>query len=211
MADTKASKLVLYSDFDINQLQFSPPSVNNKQQKTAWVKYQGKRCMIQTPEVTFPFGITSYQNKPENNKTLALQLDNPKFLEVVRAIDAKVLAYVHEHCEAFFGKRYTPEFLEDLFRSNVKYGKDDKYPPTLRIKIQDTVKYCDSNSEEVDRCYLTKQSKGKCMMQLGAVYFMDKSFGLPLYAHNVQVLEQPVQDFGFIAENNVHGHEQEYE
>ena len=207
-----STPLIHFEKLNIDKVQFSEPVLTDKKppQKTAYIKYEDKRLMFQTPNSPFPFGITSYQNDPANGRTLALTLDNAVFKEKMEALDAKVFNYVKKHSEFFFGEELDDKLLKRFHKPIVKWSKSDKYPrdkypPSLRIKITDSVKFCDADKQPVDRSYLTQQSSGLAMVQVGALYIMDSAFGVPLYAHNVKVLDQPREEFGFHEDGQADG------
>ena len=205
MAGASSTPLIHFEKLDINRVQLTDPVLTDKKppQKTAYIKYDEKRLMFQTPNCTFPFGISSFQNDPANGRSLAVTLDNAVFREKMEALDAKVFEYVKKHSEFFFEEELDDKLLKRFHKPIVKWSKSDKYPrdkypPSLRIKITDSVKYCDADKQPVDRSYVSKQSSGLAMVQVEALYIMDNSFGVALYAHNIKVQDQPREDFGFL-------------
>ena len=195
-----------YSQFDVRLLQFSKPMKNKQDAQAVWVNYNGGKGLVQTPKVKFPFGISSWPKDP-NQKSLSIPVSNQTFLATAEAIDNAVVDHVYNNSELLIGKnkrgeRYTREQVEDIYQPILKRSKKDpeKYDPVLRAKITPQVKIADANKVPQDEDYIKRGSVGVCIIQLGSLYFMSNSFGMPIYAYNVQVLEQaaPVQaDFDF--------------
>lgn len=210
------SSFIYYSQFDVNLLQFSKPQRNKQDAQTVWVNYNGGKGLVQTPKVKFPFGVSDSPYNP-NQRTLSIPLSNEAFAKVAGEIDNAVINHVYNNSEQLIGKtkrgeRYTREQVEDIYQPIVKRSKKDpdKYDPVLRAKITPQVKFADADKNSVSEEFVKRGSVGVCVIQLGSLYFMTNSFGMPIYAYNVQVLEQaaPVQaDFDFHPVEGGNSHE----
>ena len=146
MANANSTPLIHFEKLDIAKVQFTEPLLTEKKppKKTAYIKYEDKRLMFQTPTCTFPFGITSFQDDPANGRTLGVTLDNEVFKGKMEALDARIFEYVKQHSQFFFGEELDDKLLKRFHKPIVKWSKSDKYPrdkypPSLRIKITDAV------------------------------------------------------------------------
>lgn len=211
-----ASTFTKYSQFDANLLQFSKPVKNKQDAQTVWVNYNGGKGLLQTPKVRFPFGISAWPKDP-SQKSISIPLSNEAFFRTANLIDEAVINHVYNYSEQLLGKnkrgeRYSREQVEDMYQPIVKRAKKDpeKYDPVLRAKITPQVKIADADKNIVPEDYVKRGSVGVCVIQLGSLYFMTSSFGMPIYAYNVQVLEQgaPVQaDFDFVPDEDNESHQ----
>lgn len=196
------SSILLSTEFDDSKLSFSEPKKNSMGGNNVLINYDinGRLSpiIIQTPRLRVPFGID--KQEPEGGGLpryyLNLSINNNgntgKFFEVIKNIENIVKNTAVEQSEQWFGKKKTLEVVEELMRSTIKYPKDSKYDPTLKIKLPlnnngPTYTLYDESKEkfkiyidgEVDLSCIEKGCDMTCIIQCTGVYFIGKSqFGI---------------------------------
>ena len=182
----------------------------------AYVSYgeQNNRFIIQTPlmNVPYPFG-TGYNNERSDYLTLSFgdyENDNKlnKFCENMKNIEKTVNEHVINNVETWFpnfsGKSdaVVEQLISEAFNPFVKYSKENKYPPTIKVKIpyendKYNIKIEDmTTNEEYDFNEIKDKLKGayvKICFRVSAVYFINKHFGVSAKASKIKI-SFPSQD-----------------
>ena len=182
----------------------------------AYVSYgeQSNRFIIQTPlmNVPYPFG-TGYNNERSDYLTLSFgdyENDNKlnKFCENMKNIEKTVNEHVINNVENWFpnfsGKSdaVVEQLISEAFNPFVKYSKENKYPPTIKVKIpyendKYNIKIEDmTTNEEYDFNEIKDKLKGayvKICFRVSAVYFINKHFGVSAKASKIKI-SFPSQD-----------------
>jgi len=127
-------------ELDVENIVFSEPKKNQKGGKYVLISYEGHRLRVQTPPMRAPFGISSFQETP-NDWNLYLSFGNmeedaslQQLYDAVGVIEEKVLASAIDQGAAWFGKPHSDESIRDMFKSSIKMMKE-KYPPMLKSKV----------------------------------------------------------------------------
>jgi len=182
----------------------------------AYVSYgeQSNRFIIQTPlmNVPYPFG-TGYNNERSDYLTLSFgdyENDNKlnKFCENMKNIEKTVNEHVINNVDNWFpnfsGKSdaVVEQLISEAFNPFVKYSKENKYPPTIKVKIpyennKYNIKIEDmTTNEEYDFNEIKDKLKGayvKICFRVSAVYFINKHFGVSAKASKIKI-SFPSQD-----------------
>lgn len=213
------AQIYLPKQVDIQNIKYSPPKLNTFGGKAIYVAYQKHPLIIQTPEMSIPFGIgidkpnTSTNSSSNTKYSLNLSfrgLDtntNVRQLhDLLNNLDNKILQDAHTYRKDWFGNtKHTLEVIKALYSPIVRYSKDKEtgnnsyeFPPTLRVKIpyRNNKFGCsvfNTNKEEVDpnelESILVKGSRVKALIQPSQIWFSGGKFGLAWKV--VQLLVHP--------------------
>jgi len=182
----------------------------------AYVSYgeQNNRFIIQTPLMSVPYAFgTSYNNERSDYLTLSFgDYENDpklnKFCENMKNIEKTVNEHVINNVETWFpnfsGKSdaVIEQLIGEAFNPFVKSSKDNKYPPTIKVKIpyendRYNIKIEDmTTNEEYDFNEIKGKLKGayvKICFRVSAVYFINKHFGVSARASKIKI-SFPSQD-----------------
>lgn len=182
----------------------------------AYVSYgeQNNRFIIQTPLMSVPYAFgTGYNNERSDYLTLSFgdyENDNKlnKFCENMKNIEKTVNEHVINNVETWFpnfsGKSdaVVEQLISEAFNPFVKYSKENKYPPTIKVKIpyendKYNIKIEDmTTNEEYDFNEIKDKLKGayvKICFRVSAVYFINKHFGVSAKASKIKI-SFPSQD-----------------
>lgn len=148
--ETKSErKVYLPEDVELNKLNFGPPIKAKGNNKIIPIRYETdiKTLKIQTPPIRIPFGLGSDIKGPQElggtpSYSLVLNLDNidsdpeiKKFVDVMNAIDDKIMKACEKHGKEWFERDIPTAVLQHTFKKAVRSSKDSKYPPNLKVKV----------------------------------------------------------------------------
>jgi len=183
----------------------------------AYVSYgeQNNRFIIQTPLMTVPYAFGNAFNPTERSDNLTLSFGDyendtklNKFCENMKNIEKTVNEHVINNVETWFpnfsGKSdaVVEQLIGEAFNPFVKSSKDNKYPPTIKVKIpyendKYNIKIVDmTTNEEYDFNEIKDKLKGsyvKICFRVSAVYFINKHFGISAKASKIKI-SFPSQD-----------------
>lgn len=188
--------------------------------KSVPVGLNGKPLIIQTPEMTVPFGMSKWNaDKSEKDKyTLELSFKNREtnkaqqnFFEFLKQFDQRFIEEGFNNSTLWFKKKYnTKDVVEALYTHMLKFPKDketgeitDKYPPTFRVNLpQKDGKFAfqvyNKNKELIDITDIEKGSKVTVIMQCLGGWIAGGKFGCSWKP--IQMLVQPpasIKGFAF--------------
>ena len=175
---------------------------------------QNNRFIIQTPLMSIPYAFgTGYNGERsdyltlsfgdyENDAKLNKFWENMKNLE--KNINDHVICNVENWFPNFSGKSsaIVEQLIGEAFNPFVKSSKENKYPPTIKVKIPyDNDKYNIkiedmTTNEEYDFNEIKDKLKGayvKICFRVSAVYFINKHFGVSAKASKIKI-SFPSQD-----------------
>ena len=240
------SIVVKPENFDVNKLDYGEmkdiPNVPGA--KMIYVNYENndtkKTLHFQTPWMNAPFGLSQFTGeKSKGNEAPKAQTQAPKFtldlsfnskdekckelLKMFKNIDKEVKKRGCENSKDWLKKKYSKEFIEEFYKSNIKSPKDNddgtpntKYDPTLKIKVPMTkngeinIKMFDKNKEQIMSNPLeviTKGCKVQALIRLKSIWITGGKFGYSLEL--VQVKVQPSAKLCNYAFNDESGDESE--
>lgn len=149
-----SSAITLGKNFDASKMKFGDVKAVGKQgAKIVYVSYNDKPLILQTPEMTSPFGISKFnadQKGAADKFSLGLSFKNreyntsmQKFFDSMVGFDNAMLDAAIDNSMAWFKSNYkSREVVEALYTPTVKFAKDkqtmeitDKYPPTIRLSL----------------------------------------------------------------------------
>ena len=193
--------------FSVNDFKYSAPKMNASGGKSIGVlnAKSNKALYIETPAM-MQWGIKDWEGNEKFNMTL--QFHNPefedneeqsKFLENMIAFEDKLKEDAVNNSKEWFGKpKMTPDMVEVLFSSKVKYPKDKStgepngkppsldarvpyYEGTWRSEVYDTDGQCLFPSEDptsTPQSLIAKGSKVVTILQCGGIWFANGKFGV---------------------------------
>jgi hypothetical protein len=185
-----------------SMLSYGQPKIMDNGGKFINVFYDKKPLIIQTPEMTTPFGMhtwsgadsatvvekfsldLSFKNK-ESRKSLAA------FFDIITALDKKLIQDTLENSTQWLNKKISTEAVVDaLYTPLIKYAKDkntgeinNNYPPTFRVSLpyKNGNFQCmifDNNKEEIDiKSIETKHSKVTSIIECTGIWVAGGKFG----------------------------------
>jgi hypothetical protein len=198
---------MLHSQFDPFAINFSIISKTNKGGKIVFLSFDNnERIKIQTPVLSAPFGVSSYDDGTGQPRSHVLDASfkgyesNAKisaFLGKCRAFDERLLNAATEHSNTWFGKAMSKELVSEFLRRSVREPNDPKYAPTLRMKITTGTEFFSERREPVKMEYVTKGSTFRAILELSSVWFLNKNFGVTWKIAQLAVVSRPDRLTGF--------------
>ena len=198
------------SDFDVNAVTFSAVRKNTMGGKVVYLNGSGNsKLLFQLPQTRAPFGISTYTDASsgKTSYSLSLSLDNPEIAEKFKALDDKVVEFVHANSVSCLGKQYNKDVMrEALYKSPMVPGKGE-YAPTLKLKMVTsptgafTAEAYDSSRKQVQ---LSPESieKGQgvlTIVEINQIWFIDNKFGVSVRLQQLMLAPtNKLKGFGFI-------------
>ncbi len=190
-----AMDIITSKDFDVSLLKFHDAVKSKKNGgKIMGVTYNGRKFRLQSEEMSVPFDITSFQDEQTKTVTSSIVCSlngmdtNEKmmrFVNVLKAVDEKLLNTVASNSVDLMGKEMSLEVLREFFRPMIKEPRDPKYAPLFKVKIAPLNVNGDMprvfNASDKSKTTIESISKGcsvKLIMELPYVYFVSKNFGI---------------------------------
>lgn len=190
-----------YSNINTSAVSFSelktiPMAGSNR--KTVYVNYDNGRFVIETPVLTFPFGMYEDQMGDKTKYSLTINFDETdagkEFKKLMNDISTLVKSECQKNSKTWLGKNYKTSEIEVLYNDHVKKYRDretgeenGKYPDTFKVKLPfyDGKFSCDvydnkknKLSDEDIKTKFTKGTTGKLAIQCTGVYFVSGKFGV---------------------------------
>jgi hypothetical protein len=207
--------VTLHTQFEPANVAFSPVEKTKLGSKIVYVSYKpdsgpSKRLLLQTPIMSMPFGLQCYDNDSVNASSYSIDLsfknsDNDdaaiaQFLEKMKALDSLVLDAGTVNSQDWLGKNYTREVVSEFYRPVVRQNNVD-YPPTMKVKVpssqgQISIPIFDETKQLSDVTCLQKGSRVRAIVELSAVWFMNKTFGMSFRLVQVGVVSRPFKQLG---------------
>lgn len=196
------SAVLLSNEFNESNVSFSEPKKNQMGGQNVLISYNNNGrsgpLVIQTPRLRAPFGAS--EDQPEGggpvkysvNLTLNNEGNTGKFFNLIKNLETCVKNASVEHSEKWFGKKKSLDVIEELNRSVIKYPKNDKYDPTIKIKLPYNEKGPQFSLEDENKINMSFWVDGKmdlssipkgaemtAIIQCTGIYFIGKSqFGI---------------------------------
>ena len=169
---------------------------------------QNNKFIIQTPLMNIPYAFgTGYNGERSDYMTLSLGDYNSdtklnKFFENMKNIEESVQQHVVKNVDTWFpnfsgkSEAVIEQLIGEAFNKFVKHSKDDKYPPTIKVKIPyENGKYdisiVDINTnEKYDFNEIKDKLRGayvKICFRISTVYFINKHFGISAKASKIKI------------------------
>lgn len=194
-----ASNITLAKDFDSSKLTYSDVKVLDNGGKTLYVSYNRAPLVLQTPEMSAPFGMQKWTNDNRDKYTLDLSFKNMDnrpplqvFYDALNKIDTQLVEDAFKNKDSWFKGKKLPslDVVEALYTPLIKHAKDkdtgevtDKYPPTFKMNVpfKDGSFACevyDDKRNLVDLSTLeTKGARVTALIQCTGVWLAGGKFG----------------------------------
>ena len=150
----KSPVIIEYPDWDVNQVKYMPPKLNDKGGKAITVvSTQTNRGLAVSTPLMITWGITDFcdeQGNSDGKFNLSLSFPNDEYkspetdeyLQKLKDFEKKVIRDAVSNSELWFGKKKSLELVEDSFFPILKWSKDKTTkepdytkPPGLKIKV----------------------------------------------------------------------------
>lgn len=150
----KSPVIIEYPDWDIKQVKYMPPKINDKGGKAINViSTQTNRSLAVSTPLMITWGISDFCDEAGNSDgkfSLSLSFPNDdyksdetdEFLQKIKDLENKVIDDAVLNSELWFGKKKSRELVEDSFFPILKWSKDKttkaidySKPPGLKIKV----------------------------------------------------------------------------
>lgn len=194
------NSITLAKDFDVSKISYNDVRSLDNGGKVVFVSYNKAPLVLQTPEMSAPFGLSKWAEDNRDDKyTLDLSFRGMEsrpslaaFYDVLDTLDKKLVADGFANQQTWFkGKKYNSvEVLEALYTPLVKLPKDkntgevtNKYPATFKIKVpfkdgKFTCEVFDNNRQLVDLNTIpTKGARVAAIIQFMGLWFAGGKFG----------------------------------
>ena len=127
-------------------------NMGNNHGKMAYLSLNDENFIFQLPEMSSPFGMSSWTNDDNGNTKYWIDLSFRDienrvplqvFKKLIEDIDEKVIQHAFDNSNIFFKKKYTNiDIVREFFTNSIKYPKDketgeitDKWPPTFKVTL----------------------------------------------------------------------------
>ena len=205
-----ASTLLNFSTVAPADFTFSEPKTNSMGGQSVYVKYGDATPRFELPTGRVPFGLGVQSFDDSATKiSLDYSLGNPddgtdmaSWHNWLIGFDQHMLSIAHERSEEWFKKKLKPEILEEFYKHAVQRHKEDKYPPTFKMKIpvkgdRANIAIYNDKEELVQQEVIEKGCHVRTIVELQGVWFVNKMFGTTWKILQLQVF--PVQKFNTFA------------
>ena len=209
------SKLVTLSD---------KPSIMDSGAKYVYVGYNSKNLVVQTPEMSIPFGFNVYDKGEypkysvdlsfsgmESNKSMKAFHDN------LDAMDDRLISEGTKNSLSWFKKKtMSKEVVSSLFNRTIKIPMDKEgeplpYPPRLKLKIpykdgRCLVQFYDKEGKEIEgdpAKILVRGGKAKAIIQCVGLWISSSNYMCQWKAVRMEVeVPDSVEDGGFLPDTD---------
>ena len=186
-----SNMITTYTNFDASNVTFSELRKNKMGGKVVYLSGPGrKKIQLELPKMRAPFGVSEFvdQNTGKSSWSLNLSLEGHDDLrEKFEKLDKMIVKTVAQNSKKWLGKQHSEAVLRDaLYSPVVKQPMDDKYSPTIKLKV-----LADENNKFKPETYNMKQElvdlkdleKGQSMntiVEISQVWIIDNKFGVSL-------------------------------
>lgn len=202
------AQIVHHAQFDPATVRFATtPAKTNRGSKIVYVNFEnGQRVRLQTPIMSAPFGISTYDEPSTGTASYSLDgsfkghesnIPLHAFLDKCRALDDLLASEAAKNSKEWFGKTISLDAVRELTRKLVKDPSDPKYAPTIRFKIptdshgRPACEVYDEKGNLVDIGYITKGTTFRAIVEASSVWFVAKQIGITLRVVQIGVMSRP--------------------
>jgi hypothetical protein len=212
----------MWNTINPENVSFGPIVKTKTGRKLINIFHDKKTLRFQSPAQVAPGGAKEFQNKTTGvlesivlNGTFGKgeDADMNKYMEIIEALENKVLETASERSKEWFGDEFTVAELKKakMFKSQIRRDPEGKYPPSLQMKLQYydgkcTTKCYDMNRNAVNYEYITKGSKVVSILEVGSIWLIDGKFGITFKVMQckAQKNERTIDEYAFIDEVRRH-------
>lgn len=186
-----------YTELDASNVSFSELRKNKMGGKGVYLSKNGdSKLMVQFPKLRMPFGLGEYTDQASGRTTYSVDLslqDQDELRKTLEALDNAVIQTVTKNSKSWLGKAHSETVIKQaLYKPIVKLPADDKYAPTIKLKVQ-----VDGNNKFTSKCYNNKQEemslkdlqKGqyvRAIAHVSQVWIIDNKCGVTMKLEQLQ-------------------------
>jgi len=169
----------------------------------------GGRIRLQTPLLRCPFGLSRYDANDGNSSfSIDVSLDGQNsFHEQMIGVEAVMRKNAVDTSPEWLGKSINEDTLDILFKSYIKPPSNEKYAPTMKLKITPYTQFFDKEGNVAKKEDIVKGTKVKAIIEFSP-WFISGSTGCTLKIIQLMIVETPVagldklNDFAFIEDDS---------
>lgn len=216
------NSILLPKNFHIQNVTFGNIKSLDNGGKTIYIGYNGKPLILQTPEMTAPFGSTKWSptgsdvgkdkySLEMSFKGLETSTNLQNFHNLIEQLDEKFVETALDNSTNWFKKKYnSKDVLAALYTPLLKRSKnketgepDDKYPPTFRINLpfKDDKIDCEIYNKEkqiIPLASIDKGSKVTAILQCLGIWVAGGKFGCSWKVIQLRVIApEAIRGFAF--------------
>ena len=220
-----ASTVVLSRTFATSNVTFSQIKVMDSGAKQAYVNYEGGKFLFQTPALTIPYGMSTFDKAGPIKYSIDLSLrgydeagsKTKEFYDALHSLDEYMIEQGVKHSKAWFKSDLKPDIVRAFYTPIVRWGKDKDgnvkpYPPTVKLslkkngesfdvkmfdgQVKPPVEYEGIPVEDL----LVKGAILRAVMQCTGIWFAGGKFGLSWKAAQIVMDKVPegVRGYAFV-------------
>ena len=179
------------ANFDASNVNFSELRKNKMGGKVVYLSGANrKKIQLELPKMRAPFGVSEFvdQNTGKSSWSLNLSLEGHDDLrQKLDTLDNVIVRTVSTNSKKWLGKQHSEAVLRDaLYSPIVKQPTDEKYAPTIKLKIltddNNNFKPETYNMEQelVDLKDLEKGQSMNTIVEISQVWIIDNKFGVSM-------------------------------
>jgi len=198
-----------FSEFDASSVTFSELRKNKMGGKGVYLSKGKEKLLIQLPKLRMPFGLGEYTDQASGRTSYSVDLslqDQDDLRGILEKLDAVVVDQVKKNSKSWLGKTHSEDVIKQaLYKPVVKLPQDDKYAPTIKIKV-----VVDSNNNFVSKCFnnrceemplkdLQKGQYVRAIAHVSQVWIIDNKCGVTMKLEQLQAFPtDKLTDFAFL-------------
>jgi len=221
-----SSTVVLARSFATSKVSFSQLKTLDSGGKQAYVNYDGGKFLFQTPALTLPYGMSTYDKAGPIKYSAELSLRGydeagtkaKEIYDALLALDEFMVEQGVKNSRSWFKADLSRDVIRAFYTPIIKWSKDKEgnvkpYPPGIKVTLKKNgdnfdVKMYDANKEEyhgvsVDDL-LVKGAVARCVMQCTGVWFAGGKYGLSWKAVQMVMDKVPesIRGYAFVDEDD---------
>jgi hypothetical protein len=214
---------VIHTAFDPANIRFSNLDKTRKGGKIVYVSLgddRRTRVIVQTPNVSLPFGITPY-TEASTGEVQSYSIDmsfrghdtDPKiaeFMGKMRALDDILITKGVDNSNAYFGKTMSRDLVVEFYRKLVKDPNNPQYAPTMKCKVpimngEPTTLFFDETRAPTTIDAIGKGCTVRMILELSSLWFVNKNYGVTWKVVQCLVTSRPkrMDTYAFIDDGDV--------
>ncbi len=228
--------VLLPKQIDVSKIKYSEVKVLKSGSKSIYVNHNGSKLFVQTPVMSLPYGVNdnskfadtddkkSDEKKYDLTLSFANMQDNAKvkqFFDKLKELEEKLIDDAFSNRQAWFKNNFNnnKDVVSTMFTPVIKHHKskdtgeiDDKYPPTLKVKIpynakEDKFEFdaYDMDNNEVSFATILDNLKGgkaQLIIQLNGIWFAGGMFGVSWKIVSGKFQQNNVNKIAFVVDSD---------
>ena len=200
------------SNFPAESISFGKqkPNTNGGYNIEITVGDSSNECVLQTPKMRAPFGISTDKTNPfkkaldvsfqgiDSNKSMK------EFRDLIEKVDTLVIDYAVKNTETFFKKKLTRDVIAEYYYSGIKKSKKEQYSDTFKFKLpfmkpnleknlpngKFVTSFWNTKGEEQNDMYLDKGDTITALLRPRMLWVANRSFGITWECSQLMINKQ---------------------